>query len=903
MLASPLHRSRRAPVSLAGSILLAVLAPVTAPLAQESATYFDTPLIVVDGMHRFERTLDLNNDGYADAVGWYWKDNYYGEAKVRAYLNDQTGRLVTQPWTATVFGTFDIGSASASAVADFNLDGRDDWALAIASEVRVFLSNGAAAPTVIVISDTVFQSRGLAAGDFTGDGWPDLALVQDSWPGDDELRLHVNQGAAGGFAPGASMPVGPSVDHMMTGEVDGDGVADLIVNNAGTSLMVTAVGGNLSRGTGFSHGYTTKAMPAYGDIDGDGDSDIVVFGMTNYRVLRRTGPASWSLEPAVVGGPATGLADIDRDGDLDGVCCGSGGPTEVFNTANSHFEIAINAGDGTFAPSFRIQGLGSHHLAGAVDLDHDGDTDLVAGRCVYYARGAITADPVLDLGLPSSSAVPTPSPQSAFDAESDGDIDYVAGTNVQYLNRGDGKTFASSAVISGTPAGMQYDGPGFNGDFDGDGIDDLIVAMSNGTVFQSMRMLKGNGGGGWEDVGNAGAPGINFNLGECLLCAPPKPHDPALGRVADVDNDGDLDLATNRPGWSSDSRLWLNNGSGYLTLWGAVGGHTVVDVGDFNGDGKADLLTSNSSKLGFFPAQTGASWGAWVIIGNYQVKQIDQPAVADLDGDGDLDITTAEYVSVYSSDSIVLWNNGLGAFTKEVLPQMYVSTYGTSYPHARRAWARDIDGDGQLDLVLYRALYNIWPETVPSVWILRRAPGGAGWLPPLAQLADPTLIDDVDGDGDLDLIGNKVTLATRWTAPQDGARLQYGTANAGSGGMRPTLGAKGPFRPGETPQVRLRGTLGGAPNFLLVGSGSTAQPGFPVADATLWVDLALPGWVLVKVPSAGTAGAVGGGSFTIPVNVDAGLIGGTFYHQGFAIDVGAPNLVTASNGLILTYGN
>jgi FG-GAP-like repeat len=897
MLASLLRCSRRAPVALA----LVALTPFTAALAQQSAAHFDTPLVVVDGEHRFERTLDLDGDGYADAVGWYWLDNYYSQARVRGYLNDQAGRLVTLPWTATVFGTFAASTPAASAVADFNQDGRDDWALAIASEVRVFLSNGAAAPTVIAISDSLFQSRGLAAADFNGDGWPDLALVQDGWPGDDVLQLHVNQGAAGGFVPGASMPVGPSVDHLMTGEVDGDGQADLIVNNAGTSLLVSAVGGNLSRGTGFSHGYTSNAMPAYGDIDGDGDADIVVFGKTNYRVLRRTGPASWSLEPAVVGGPATGLADIDGDGDLDGVCCGSGGPTEVFNTADSRFELALNDGGGTFAPSFEIQGLGSHHLAGAVDLDHDGDTDLVGGRCVYYARGPILADPAVNLALPTS--VPVVSPQSAFDAEGDGDIDYVAGPNTQYLNRGDGKTVASSAVISGTPAGMQYDGPGFHGDFDGDSIEDLIVGMSSGTTFQSMRLLKGNGGGGWEDVGNAGAPGINFNLGECILCAPPKPNDPALGRVADVDNDGDLDLATNRPGFAWDSRLWLNDGSGFLTLWGSVTGHAVFDARDFNGDGRADLLTATSTSLGYFPAQTGASWGAFVNLGIHQVKQIDQPAVADLDADGDLDLATAEYLNTYESRSVVLWNNGLGAFTKETLPQMSVSTYGTSYPHARRAWARDVDGDGQLDLVVYRALYNIWPENVSSVWILLRAPGGAGWLPPLAQLADPTLIDDVDGDDDLDLIGKKVLFGTRWTAPQDGARLQYGTANAGSGGMRPTLGARGPFRVGEIPQIRLRGTLGGAPNFLLVGFASTAQPGFPVVDATLWVDLGLPGWILVKLPSAGTAGAIGGGSFTLPVNVDAGLVGGTFYHQAFAIDVGAPNLVTASNGLQLTYGN
>jgi hypothetical protein len=879
-----------------------LLTPLVTPpaRAQQSAALFDSPLVVVDGTHRFERTLDLNGDGYADAIGWYWKDNYYSEARVRGYLNDQAGRLETLPWTETVYGTFNANSASASTVADFNLDGLDDWALGIGTQLRVFLSNGAGAPTVSfnVATSTI---RGLAAGDFSGDGLPDLALVQDNWPTDDLLQLYVNQGAAGGFARGASMPIGPNVDHLMTGEVDGDGSPDLIVNHGATIFLVSAAGGNLARGTSFTHGYASMPMPAYGDIDGDSDADIVVFGMHDYRVLRRTGPANWSLEPTVVGGPATGLADIDGDGDLDGVCCGSGGPTEVFNTANSHFELALNDGSGTFAPSFEIQGLGSHHLAGAVDLDHDGDTDLVAGRCVYYAHGAITANPVSSLPLPT--ALPGPSPQGAFDAENDGDVDYVAGAAAQYLNRGDGQLVTGSAVISGTPPGMHYNGPGFRGDFDGDGIDDLIASISSGATFVSMRLLKGNGGGGWADVGDAGTPGVNFNLAECLFCPIVQPDEPTLGRVADVDGDGDLDLATSRPGFAWDSKLWLNDGAGFLSLWGAIGGHSVLDVRDFNGDGRPDILTASSTSLGYFPGQPGTTWGAFVNLGFFYVKTIDQPVVADLDADGDFDIATAEYLNVYESRSIVLWNNGLGAFTKETLPQMSVETYGSTYQHARRAWARDVDGDGQLDLVVYRALFNIWPEPVSSVWILRRAPGGGGWLPPLAQLAEPTLIADVDGDGDQDLIGKHLWLGTRWSSPEDGARLQYGTANAGSGGMRLTLGAKGPFRIGESPEVRLRGTLGGAPSFLLVGYASSALPAFPVADTTLWVDLNTPGWFLFKLPNAGPAGTIGAGSFTLPVNVNAGLVGLPFYHQGFAIDVGAPNLVTASNGLRLVYGN
>ena len=104
--------------------------------------------------------------------------------------------------------------------------------------------------------------------------------------------------------------------------------------------------------------------PASGDIDGDGDVDVVLFGMPDgsngaFQVIRQA-PTGFLVEASTAGGPATGLADVDGEGDLDGVCGGGGGggSPPLSNHRVSNFEIAINDGSGHFAPSFMIAGMG-----------------------------------------------------------------------------------------------------------------------------------------------------------------------------------------------------------------------------------------------------------------------------------------------------------------------------------------------------------------------------------------------------------------------------------------------------------------------------------------------------------------------------------------------------------------
>jgi hypothetical protein len=180
------------------------------------------------------------------------------------------------------------------------------------------------------------------------------------------------------------------------------------------------------------------------------------------------------------------------------------------------------------------------------------------------------------------------------------------------LNPGDGSAASAAATITGTPAGMTYAGPGFHGDFDGDGTGDLIASGKQGTAFVEMRFLRGNGGGGFADAGAAAAPGVDFNQGQCVFCVAPFPDQPRTGFVADLDTDGDLDLATVMPidYAPGDTKAWRNHGSGTFDALGTLGGQCLRAVDYFDGDGVLDLWVVRNSDQGWVKGLAGGGFGA-----------------------------------------------------------------------------------------------------------------------------------------------------------------------------------------------------------------------------------------------------------------------------------------------------
>jgi len=207
---------------------------------------------------------------------------------------------------------------------------------------------------------------------------------------------------------------------------------------------------------------------------------------------------------------------------------------------------------------------------------------------------------------------------------------------------------------------------------------------------------------------------------------------------ADLDGDGDLDLATANYGSNTVSVL-LNNGDGTFQakIDYATSGYPIsVFSADLDGDGYPDLAAANyyDNTVSVLLNKGDGTFEARIDYGTG--SKPNSVFSADLNGDGDLDLATANY---YSSTVSVLLNNGDGTFQTK-------NDYGTgSGPYS--VFSADLDGDGDPDL----AAANYYDNTVSVLLnngdgtFQAKADYGTGSYPYSVFSAD------LDGDGDPDL--------------------------------------------------------------------------------------------------------------------------------------------------------
>jgi sugar lactone lactonase YvrE len=130
----------------------------------------------------------------------------------------------------------------------------------------------------------------------------------------------------------------------------------------------------------------------------------------------------------------------------------------------------------------------------------------------------------------------------------------------------------------------------------------------------------------------------------------------------------------------------------------------------------------------------------------------------------------------------------------------------------------------------------------------------------------------------------------------------YGQGQAGSGGLEPQFRAIFSPCPGQVIGLELRDFVGGAPAIMFVSMGSLPAGTLFFKGAPMLVDPSSPFFLSLPLflPGAGA----GAGDLTLQFTVPEapGLAGLELYHQVFAADPGAPNGISASNGLKETFG-
>lgn len=341
-------------------------------------------------------------------------------------------------------------SAVALAAADFNGDGYSDLAIASSDgNVTILLATGDSAGD-LQVSQTlgVSGAMGVATGDFNKDGHPDLAVITSN-------SVSVFLGSAAGTFPRA-----PSYSNAQEARFSGiavadfnqDGYSDIAVSNSAASNVYVYLY-NPSNATFTVQSYaagTSANGVATGDFNGDKYPDLAVLSQNDSTVAILTNDKTGAFPTAVSYGTvsqpeAVTTADFNGDGFADvavaGVAGGQGGGTSILFGSVS----GAMTGEASLVDDFGFS------IASA-DFNGDGYPDLAIGynngvsAFVDSAAQATLTGVVLPAGTSALTAAFTPEAETSFAGVTSNTVNEVVNQGTPVI------TWSSPAPIAyGTP--------------------------------------------------------------------------------------------------------------------------------------------------------------------------------------------------------------------------------------------------------------------------------------------------------------------------------------------------------------------------------------------------------------------------------------------------------------------
>jgi hypothetical protein len=555
-----------------------------------TGTGFTTPvtLFTPDGLYDscFDAAGDLNNDGKIDLVSAGANCNPADllQDKLTAYINTPDGRFGSG---AGVMGTYyPVGiRPEAVTIADVNNDGYKD-VVSVTTQpgnVRVLLNDG--------LGDGNLQDAGVASSI--------------------------------GYATGGNVKTQAIVDDF-----NNDGKADVMVSDLEFSFIYlqgygdgnfkSALNYYAASGGGF---HPNGVGIASGDFNGDGIPDIVTGDFNNTAATGITVFLSGSTSANANGGMQTGtpynppgstilqfvaVADFNKDGKLDVVATNSANLISCTSQPCGVVEIFTGNGDGTFTqtPATYTTGQSStdstRSALGVVvgDFNGDGWPDLA----VVNNYSGTSADVAILLNDGTGKFLPPVNyPLSVLATEisaaalrSNGKLDLLVplyGTNAApgtavavLLGNGDG-TFQSEADV----AVMNNPYAAAIGDLNGDGIPDLAVTIEDQTNFQQgIAVAFGNGDGTFQPA---------TLLASTLQNPAFDDPNPGYVKIVDLNRDGYLDLVYTNTQFGTVGILYNQGGGTFDPPVEFAAGHRAFDIAlaDVNGDGVVDVVTTGNA--------------------------------------------------------------------------------------------------------------------------------------------------------------------------------------------------------------------------------------------------------------------------------------------------------------------
>jgi hypothetical protein len=503
--------------------------------------------------------------------------------------------------------------------------------------------------------------------------------------------------------------------HPALGDLDDDGDPDLLMGErSGTLALFRNLGQTNTPEwqyeSGAYAGVRTDgwAYPALADVTGDGALDLFVGrgdGRVDIYINQGTaGNPTWpdspnkTLNAAAFAAPA--VADLDNDQDLDLLVGHQGGTLYHFANEGTAIEPDWQFITSTYST---ISETETSLQPAFIDLDGDDDLDLLIGRngdLVWYRNeGAHQWQRMSDgyLGLQTSSAL---SP-GVGDWDNDNDLDLITGEHwgVPLFFRNDGPP-AWTEQFYPWPLDLAGDSAPALADFTADdGLSDLLVGQVHGSV---MR---------YDNGGASNEPNWLYRGQAVLIDGPNHPH--AFPALADLNDDGLVDLVAGHGGWPEGSGAggtlfyYQNKGTLAAPDWSdIVADYASVDVGgwsapafaDIDGNGTLDLFVGNEEGTITFVRNVGspaaADWDAPQPLVDIDFGEYAAPSFFDLDQNGTLDML------VGLGDGTLTHLRNVGTPTAaewELAAEFY---HGIDVGRQARPTAADLNGDTLPDLVL-----------------------------------------------------------------------------------------------------------------------------------------------------------------------------------------------------------
>ena len=615
---------------------------------------------------------------------------------------------------------------------DYNGDGIQDLIAAVADssgnyQISIQISNGKGGFTqgpVIELSPGVIPTA-LATADFNCDGKLDIAILAPSeFEASSTLYLAI-QHSSGFVLTSIVLPESISnTANIAIGDLNGDKLPDIVIpTDSGTTFLLNAGGGKFETPEFANTAESTYVVVA--DLNGDHKEDLVI-GLgccsASLAVLLGDGRGGFhaSSSQPIINASKFAVADLNGDGKLDIVAIEYG------------LEFSLGNGDGTFGAPELVSLPGpftSPTGIAAADLNGDGSADLAViayasntysntalvvflngGKAVFNASSTYSVGTAIDniILAPFTSAKAV----DAFLMPNTPSLDALLLNNGKGLF-GDGITFdtpqspaymvagdfnedgrvdlaastsggltlflnsGNTSILKALPPLPFFNGPLAVGDFNGDGRLDL-VEVNTFNNYTSAQVLLGAGGGEFFEK----PPSVSLGY-ETL----------GIG-AADMNGDGKLDLVT------SDSTIILGNGDGTFRSPNLDPSTSCVDstfdavvLADFNRDGKPDLLSMCNGSVYLYLNNGSGTLGApsFEVYGGY--PGIQGVAEGDFNRDGIPDF--AYTVSLYApnstlSDVYIEIGNGDGTFRSGQVIQVPGNLSALV--------AADLNADGRLDL-------------------------------------------------------------------------------------------------------------------------------------------------------------------------------------------------------------